>query len=210
MKTPTTDTDCADPRWVLDELSAVVGRVLGHDYNGAANRQIRAVPNARTLRYYTTIGLLDRPAEMRGRTALYGWRHLLQVIAVKRLQEQGLTLVDIQQRLIGRPDDALAAIAELPAKPSSEWVGTAVTVGRSAETTAARELFWKQAPAGSTTDADTAAVGMRSVALTPDVLLVWSGLPTASDAALREAAAALLKELRRRGVIAPSQEDLPD
>ena len=33
------------------------------------NGQVRAVPDERTIRYYGTIGLLDRPAAMRGRTA---------------------------------------------------------------------------------------------------------------------------------------------
>ena len=44
------------------------------------------VPDARTIRYYATLGLIDRPEAFRGRTALYGARHLSQLVAIKRLQ----------------------------------------------------------------------------------------------------------------------------
>ncbi|MBA3462564.1 MAG: MerR family transcriptional regulator [Deltaproteobacteria bacterium] len=61
------------------------------------NGQVRAVPDERTVRYYGTIGLLDRPLAMRGRTALYGPRHLAQVVAIKRLQSAGKSLAEIQE-----------------------------------------------------------------------------------------------------------------
>ena len=38
---------------------------------------------------------------MRGRTALYGLRHLLQLVAIKRLQAKGYTLEQVQQALEG-------------------------------------------------------------------------------------------------------------
>jgi DNA-binding transcriptional MerR regulator len=60
------------------------------------NGQVRAVPDERTIRYYATIGLLDRPAAMRGRTALYDRRHLAQVVAIKRMQSTGKSLAEIQ------------------------------------------------------------------------------------------------------------------
>ena len=73
----------------LHELEAAVSQALSINYAPPRNGQIRALPNARALRYYTSLGLIDRPALMRGRTALYGRRHLLQVVAIKRLQESG-------------------------------------------------------------------------------------------------------------------------
>ena len=53
---------------------------------GRPAARVRAVPDRRAIRWYTTIGLIDRPVAHRGRTALYGPRHLLQLVAVKRLQ----------------------------------------------------------------------------------------------------------------------------
>jgi len=81
------------PLWTLTELSAQVDSALAVDYSGQANGRVREVPDMRTIRYYTTRGLLDPPAQMRGRTALYGKRHLLQLVAIKRLQAKGLRQV---------------------------------------------------------------------------------------------------------------------
>ena len=78
--------------WTIDELGERVAEALGGPgYDGVPSGRVRDVPDLRTIRYYTTLGLLDRPAAMRGRTALYGPRHLLQLVAIKRLQARGLS-----------------------------------------------------------------------------------------------------------------------
>src|SRR5262245_18184089 len=100
--------------WTLNELTAHVALALAEDYDGAPNGRVRDVPDPRTIRYYTTLGLLDRPGELRGRTALYGRRHLLQLVAIKRLQAQGLTLQQVQERLLGLTDGDLERTARLP------------------------------------------------------------------------------------------------
>src|SRR5581483_2196724 len=102
-----------DVRWTLEELSAQVALALAVDYAWPASGRVREVPDTRTIRYYTTLGMIDRPAEMRGRTALYGMRHLLQVVAIKRLQAQGLSLAEIQGRLVGLTDAALRELAQV-------------------------------------------------------------------------------------------------
>jgi hypothetical protein len=103
-------------QWTLDELSELVaGALRVVDYEGQPSRRVREVPDRRTIRWYTTIGLLDRPAAMRGRTALYGRRHLIQLVAVKRLQAQGHSLVEVQSELVGATDAAIESIARIPA-----------------------------------------------------------------------------------------------
>jgi DNA-binding transcriptional MerR regulator len=104
-----------EQRWTLDELAERVDLALAVDYHGQPSGRVRAVPDRRAIRWYTTIGLIDRPAAHRGRTALYGPRHLLQLVAVKRLQAKGLPLVAIQQELAGATDSQLARVARLPA-----------------------------------------------------------------------------------------------
>ena len=85
-----------EPLWNLDELARRVSSALsGPAYPGAPNGRIRDVPDRRAIRWYTTIGLVDRPAAMQGRTALYGPRHLLQIVAIKRRQTAGRTLAEI-------------------------------------------------------------------------------------------------------------------
>ena len=103
-----------EPGWTLDELAERVDLALAVDYHGQPSGRVRAVPDRRAIRWYTTIGLIDRPVAHRGRTALYGPRHLLQLVAVKRLQARGLPLVAIQQELAGATDSQLARVARLP------------------------------------------------------------------------------------------------
>ena len=73
--------------------------------------RVSAAPDVRTVRYYTTLGLLDRPT-YEGREARYGRRHVVQVAAVKALQAGAMPLADIQARLYGRSDRELDAIVE--------------------------------------------------------------------------------------------------
>src|SRR5260370_42330861 len=104
----------AESLWTIHELGAQVALALSVDYAGPPNNRVRDIPDQRTIRYYTTLGLMDRPAELRGRTALYGRRHLQQLVAIKRLQARGLSLSAIQQQLLGLGDSALRRLARLP------------------------------------------------------------------------------------------------
>src|ERR671926_828106 len=106
--------------WTLDELVDRVGRALAAKYPGAPNGRVREVPDRRAIRWYTTIGLVDRPAAMRGRTALYGPRHLLQLVAIKRRQAQGRSLAEIQAELVGASDATLRGVAAV----SQAWLAT--------------------------------------------------------------------------------------
>src|SRR5262245_46835563 len=106
-------------RWTIAELAELVTAALAGNFEGVGNGRVRDVPDLRAIRYYTTIGLLDRPAEMRGRTAYYGRRHLLQLVAIKRLQAQHLSLAQVQQRLLALNDRELERLSEVNVELSS-------------------------------------------------------------------------------------------
>ena len=107
------------------------------------SRRVTWTPTPRLIRYYTTLGLLDRPAGFQGRTALYGPRHLLQVLAVKRLQLDGKSLDEIQPLLLGRTDAGLAALLGLALPlPAPEAPETATEPAPARPTD-----FWKEVPA---------------------------------------------------------------
>jgi len=128
-------------RWTLDELAERVDAALAVDYPGQPSGRVRDVPDRRAIRWYTTIGLIDRPVAHRGRTALYGPRHLLQLVAVKRLQARGLPLVAIQQELAGATDTELGRVARLPATAASPpEVSAGPPVGKVAPAGPARRL----------------------------------------------------------------------
>jgi DNA-binding transcriptional MerR regulator len=148
-------------RWTLDELAERVDAALAVDYPGQSSGRVRDVPDRRAIRWYTTIGLVDRPVAHRGRTALYGPRHLLQLVAIKRLQARGLSLVAIQQELAGATDTQLARVAQVPAAAGpvpllapDGGIRSTKAPARPAPRAAARGMaaFWRQqpAPAGAT------------------------------------------------------------
>jgi DNA-binding transcriptional MerR regulator len=98
----------------MDELVERVREALAAEYSGAGDGRIRDVPDRRAIRWYTTIGLVDRPLGMRGRTALYGPRHLQQLVAIKRRQAAGRSLSQIQGELNWVSDEALAELSRVP------------------------------------------------------------------------------------------------
>ena len=97
--------------WTLDELVRRATEALAAADVRPANGRVTGVPDGRLVRWYATIGLMDRPGAMRGRTALYGPRHLLQLVVVKRRQAEGIRLADIQWELAGATDDTLRRVA---------------------------------------------------------------------------------------------------
>lgn len=100
-------------RWTTLEtdlagLVAAVDEALNDLTLPLSDGRVRRRPDARTLRYHQTLGLLDRPLRYEGRRAIYGYRHLVQAVAVKVLQSEGLPLAKIQTALAGRSTEALA------------------------------------------------------------------------------------------------------
>jgi DNA-binding transcriptional MerR regulator len=77
----------------LEALLAVAGERLGEEIT------------PRTVRLYATQGLIDRPGR-EGRSAVYGRRHLLQLLLIRSLARRGLSLAAIAP-LIGLTDDEL-------------------------------------------------------------------------------------------------------
>lgn len=103
--------------WTIAELAERAVRALSASESVRVDGRVRDMPNERLIRWYTTIGLVDPPLGRRGRTALYGPRHLLQLVAVKRRQAAGRTIAQIQAELAGATDGRLREIAHLPERP---------------------------------------------------------------------------------------------
>jgi DNA-binding transcriptional MerR regulator len=110
----------SEPRWTLPKLAHELALVLAEGGVVPTDRRARDLPEPRTLRYYAALGLLDPPAELRGRTAYYGRRHLAQLVAIKRLQAEGLTLAEVEERLHDLSPRALFALAKLPTEAERE------------------------------------------------------------------------------------------
>ncbi|HEY8480775.1 MAG TPA: MerR family transcriptional regulator [Spirillospora sp.] len=103
-----------DGPWTIAELAERAAAALTADGSPQVSGRVRDIPNERLIRWYTTIGLVDPPLGRRGRTAVYGRRHLLQLVAVKRRQAAGRSIAEIQLELAGATDATLERIAALP------------------------------------------------------------------------------------------------
>jgi hypothetical protein len=202
--------------WTLDELVRRVSAALaGSAYLGAPNRRVRGVPDRRVVRWYVTIGLVDRPAAMAGRTALYGPRHLLQIVAVKRRQAAGQSLAEIQAELAGATDETLRQVAAvsdelLDADPAAIPDDVAAGAPRSAP----RARFWADRPAADgaasaasdsgSVRADTVSM-LAAVPLTGGALILLPRQPGPDDVrAIHAAARPLLDLLADLGLLRPA------
>jgi DNA-binding transcriptional MerR regulator len=105
----------ADPGLTLDQVVGEVQHTLQRlgIGGGASDGRVAPLPDGRTVRYYTTLGLVDRPRIV-DREARYGPRHVLQLAAIKRLQADGARLADVQRQLYGRSDAELRALLAIP------------------------------------------------------------------------------------------------
>lgn len=145
------------------------------DYQPGDSARVRAVPDVRTIRYYTTLGLIDRPAEMRGRTAMYGLRHVEQLVAIKRLQAGGMTLSDIQRCVVGIPAKELSKLAKLPKNLLKKFAAVEAMLSEQSEAIeadastlpqASKEL-WRQTPRSRSAPVSPASAGVKQVVRLP-------------------------------------------
>ncbi len=199
--------------WRIDELQAVAEQALAAALPDAdLSGRVRAVPDARTIRYYTTIGLLDRAAEMRGRTAYYGRQHVLQLVCIKRLQAAGMSLEQVQQKLAGATTRKLTDWAALPAgfwerqllkKPRATPAAAPVA----ATTVPQRANFWMSPPVvAAELQVTQQPIASFRLPLADGVSLEITGaaaerLTPAMAAELRPALEKLTQELHRLGLL---------
>jgi len=81
--------------------------------------------NERLLRHYVSMGVVDKPTR-EGRDALYGFRHLVQFVAARRLLAEGFPLAKIAKYTGAVPTDALTAYLEKPDRTSEAELLVAV------------------------------------------------------------------------------------
>jgi DNA-binding transcriptional MerR regulator len=127
----------ADALYGLEDLLVAAGDLLGEEIS------------PRTVRLYATQGLIDRPGK-EGRSAVYGHRHLLQLVLVRALARRGLSLsaiapfcvladADLEQQLEQLDGEGAAATA--PSAPTAnealqylrDLPSTANAIGAAAE-----------------------------------------------------------------------------
>ena len=93
----------------VDGLVTAAGTLLAEAGPAQSDGRVTTLPDARAVRYYQTLGLVSRPLRYDGRQAVYGYRHLLELLALKLLQARRTPLGLIQQALAGTTTATLEA-----------------------------------------------------------------------------------------------------
>lgn len=163
---------------------AECGRVLADEPQPSG--RVTDAPDLRTIRYYAALGLLDPPRTFVKKKALYDERHLLQLLAVKRLQRGGLALAEVQHQLAGASEAKLRSLARAPAP-------AAAAPPQPPPKEAAR--FWARKP--------RAPQPVQALRVAPGVTLLIDDAPREFSA---EDAAALHLWLIERGLAAGGSE----
>ena len=118
-----------NPHWTLEEFVTVLNRLLpqflpdrpdSSDSSASIPSKsphgVRDTLTPRLVRHYTSQGLVDEPQKL-GRSARYGYRHLLQLLLVRRLLREGYSTQAHQPQAFGIVTPALPMTAPMPQSP---------------------------------------------------------------------------------------------
>jgi DNA-binding transcriptional MerR regulator len=85
---------------LADEAAKILTEVGPAQKRGTVSE----VPDERTVRYYLSEGLLSPAVEKQGTASVFGYRHLLQLLVVKKLQSEHLPIRKIRELVDGRTE----------------------------------------------------------------------------------------------------------
>jgi DNA-binding transcriptional MerR regulator len=84
------------------ELSAQVAAILENSNTYQEKGTVTELPDERTIRYYITENLIPPSKEKQGTASVFGYEHLLALLAIKKLQAQNLPIKKIREILVGK------------------------------------------------------------------------------------------------------------
>jgi DNA-binding transcriptional MerR regulator len=96
----------------IDDLVHLAAELVPQIVAGQSKHKVTEVPDARTIRYYIQEGLVDRPGGSAGPAAVYGYRHLLQIVAIKALQSEFVPIREIKRSIGSLSQENLEARLE--------------------------------------------------------------------------------------------------
>jgi len=153
--------------WGLRDLAALAGGILDASGVVPVNAAARARPSERTIRFYVARGLVS-PPDGRGTAAVYSYRHLLQVLAIKLRQMEGATLESMLKEFAGLTGDLIerrAATALGPGLPPPDHLPLLRTPGTGRGRVGRAVMAWLAPVEGLT----AASSSCRRIAVAPGV-----------------------------------------
>ncbi|HEX3251211.1 MAG TPA: MerR family transcriptional regulator [Pyrinomonadaceae bacterium] len=91
----------------LPEFARVSEQILAEIGPEQERGTVTSVPDERTIRYYMAEGLIQTPEERQGTASVFGYRNLLQLLAVKKLQSEHLPIRKIRELVAGKNEQEL-------------------------------------------------------------------------------------------------------
>jgi MerR-like DNA binding protein len=185
--------------WGLRDLAALAGGILDASGVVPVNAAARARPSERTIRFYVARGLVS-PPDGRGTAAVYSYRHLLQVLAIKLRQMEGATLDSMVKEFAGLTGDLIekrTATALGPGLPPPEQLPLLRTPGTGRGRVGRAVMAWLAPVEGVATASSTC----RRIPVAPGVevlideqhpALRLNGDPAVIAEALRQALSAVV------------------
>jgi len=153
--------------WGLRDLAALAGGILDASGVVPVNAAARARPSERTIRFYVARGLVS-PPDGRGTAAVYSYRHLLQVLAIKLRQMEGATLESMLKEFADLTGDVIerrTATALGPGLPPPDHLPLLRTPGTGRGRVGRAVMAWLAPVEGLT----AASSSCRRIAITPGV-----------------------------------------
>jgi DNA-binding transcriptional MerR regulator len=96
-----------DAPMTLDQAVERANALLSAATSAPRDGRVRPTLDARTMRYYQTLGIVPPPRRAGGRRAVYRSTHLVRAVTTKLLQAGGLRLQDIAARIAQQADQDL-------------------------------------------------------------------------------------------------------
>ncbi|MEB3337653.1 MAG: MerR family transcriptional regulator [Leptolyngbyaceae bacterium] len=104
------------PSWTLEEFVQITNELLPQFLpESPGNTRVREEVTPRLVRHYSSLSMLDEPIKA-GREARYTYRHLLQMLLVRRLLAEGYGASAINQVAIAPDNAELEALLQGGAK----------------------------------------------------------------------------------------------
>lgn len=101
-----------NPSWSLDEFVQVANTLLPQYLpQERSHTRVREEITPRLVRHYTSVGMVDEPLK-EGRYALYTYRHLLQILIVRRLLAEGYGASAIDRFAKSKDNSELEALLQ--------------------------------------------------------------------------------------------------
>lgn len=97
----------------VGELAAAAARILIENNTVQERVTVSALPDERTIRYYLSESLLSPSDEKQGTASVFDFRHLLQLLAIKKLQSDHLSIRQIRKIVAERNAAQLEDLLEV-------------------------------------------------------------------------------------------------